>query len=63
MMVVIVTGASHWQRRGLTTLSWYEEPDSIVDAVNLPDRIRRVPPAISQFCDSHAEKSVNFLYW
>ena len=34
--------------------------DSIVDAVNVPDRIRRAPPAISQFCDSQAEKSRNF---
>jgi hypothetical protein len=29
LMVVIVTGASHWQRRSLTALSWCEEPDRI----------------------------------
>ena len=29
LMVVIVTGASHRQRRGLTALSWCEEPDRI----------------------------------
>jgi hypothetical protein len=37
--------------------------DSIVEAVNVPERIRRVPAAINQFCDSHAEKSVNFRCW
>ena len=29
LMVVIVTRASHWQRRRLTALSWCEEPDGI----------------------------------
>ena len=42
------------------SLSVHGSSDNIVDAVNVPDRIRRAPPAISQFCDSHAEKSVNF---
>ena len=34
----------------------------IVDAVNVPNPSRREPPPMTQFCDSQAEKSVNFLY-
>jgi hypothetical protein len=29
LMIVIVTCAGYWQRRGLTALSWREEPDHI----------------------------------